>query len=545
MRLTTRDRRVVVALAVLAVLGGALTLRTLLRGTQEAAGAAIDHAPQPLPHIPRPAWGRSVAAPVDGPLVVVTESRTNAVVEEATRTFLRSAPVVVLAPSDDAAGIAVADRLGERLRAPVLPVSGARRGGPLESTGRAAPAGSGTAALLRELGTRSVIAVGSARAPRGPHDLRRVPLPADLRDVRDLLAQATRRADAQPADRAVVLVRTGDAAGRLAAAAARSAGHEVVETPVADPRADPAVQRRLAQIDADDVVLLGSHGAWADVDPAELTWQLAVARRGLELPGGGQLLFPARRLVALYGNPEGPALGVLGEQGVEAAIERARALAETYATISEAPVVPTFEIIATVASAAPGPTGDWSRRSRRDILEHWVDAAEEAGVYVVLDLQPGTTDLLTQAREFEDLLARPHVGLALDPEWRLAPGQRHLRQIGSVSAAEVNRVADWLSELVRTHALPQKLLLVHQFKLSMIRDRATLDTDHPELAVAIQMDGQGGQGVKLDTWRTITTTAPPDGLWWGWKNFYDEDPTVRSPTDVLSLEPSPMFVSYQ
>ena len=40
-------------------------------------------------------------------------------------------------------------------------------------------------------------------------------------------------------------------------------------------------------------------------------------------------------------------------------------------------------------------------------------------MYVVLDLQPGRTDFLTQAKRYEPLLALPHVGLALDPEWRL------------------------------------------------------------------------------------------------------------------------------
>ena len=44
-------------------------------------------------------------------------------------------------------------------------------------------------------------------------------------------------------------------------------------------------------------------------------------------------------------------------------------------------------------------------------------------MYVVLDLQPGYTDFLAQAQRYEEFLAQPHVGLALDPEWRLAPGR--------------------------------------------------------------------------------------------------------------------------
>jgi hypothetical protein len=117
-------------------------------------------------------------------------------------------------------------------------------------------------------------------------------------------------------------------------------------------------------------------------------------------------------------------------------------------------VVPAFELIATVASAEPGPDGDYSLESTLDHLRPWVDAAASAGFLVVLDLQPGYTDFLTQAQRYEELVRLPHVGLALDPEWRLKRGQRHLAHIGRVSAEEVNRVGNWLARLTRRHSLP-------------------------------------------------------------------------------------------
>jgi hypothetical protein len=272
------------------------------------------------------------------------------------------------------------------------------------------------------------------------------------------------------------------------------------------------------------------------------SWQLDVLAAGTELPGGGQVLFPGKRLVALYGHPYTSALGVLGEQGVEAAVERAARLADPYAT-GDVTVIPTFEIIATTASALPGEDGDYSAELSVEDLRPWVDAAAEADYYVVLDLQPGRTDFLTQARRYEDLLKLPHVGLALDPEWRLGPDQVHLRQIGSVSAAEVNQVTEWLAELVRRERLPQKLLLVHQFKLSMITERQDLISPS-ELALVIQMDGQGPLGTKYDTWEAILPGAS-DRWHWGWKNFYDEDSPMPTPGQVLDLEPVPVFISYQ
>ena len=94
--------------------------------------------------------------------------------------------------------------------------------------------------------------------------------------------------------------------------------------------------------------------------------------------------------------------------------------------LSDEPVIPAFEIITTVASSEAGADGDYSFESSLDHMRPWVDAAAAAGHYVILDLQPGYTDFLTQAKRYEELLAQPHVGLALDPEWRLAPGEQHL-----------------------------------------------------------------------------------------------------------------------
>ena len=220
------------------------------------------------------------------------------------------------------------------------------------------------------------------------------------------------------------------------------------------------------------------------------TTSTAAVVPGPELPGGGHVLFPGRRLVAIYGHPGDGNLGVLGEQPVDAAVQRARDIAAGYSGVSPELVVPTFEIITTVASAEAGTDGDYSLESSIDHIRPWVDAAAAAGFYVVLDLQPGYTDFLTQAMRYEELLAQPHVGLALDPEWRLAPGERHMRDIGQVSADEVNRVASWLADLTRRHHLPQKLLLLHQFRLDMLPDRANIHVE-PE-ARPRRPDGRPG-----------------------------------------------------
>ena len=277
--------------------------------------------------------------------------------------------------------------------------------------------------------------------------------------------------------------------------------------------------------------------------PEDADWQLAVLANGQQLPGGGYVLFPSRRIVAMYGHTNTSVLGVLGEQGPAEGVERARRIAEGY-DADGIPVITAFEIITTLASSAPGSDNNYSLRTAIADLKPWIDTAEQAGMYVILDLQPGRGDFLTQAKEYEELLLEPHVGLALDPEWRLEPHQFHLRQVGSVKAAEVNQVVDWLAQLVRENNLPQKLLMVHQFSHEMITDRSEIRTT-PELAVMIHMDGQGRSDLKFNTYAEITRGALENGWWWGWKNFYDEDFPTLTAEQTLTVRPVPYVVSYQ
>ncbi|MGF1666573.1 MAG: hypothetical protein ACFCVC_09915 [Acidimicrobiia bacterium] len=325
--------------------------------------------------------------------------------------------------------------------------------------------------------------------------------------------------------------------GAMAAAAASAIGAQTVAVHPGDVRAVDDDVRALIR-ERQGATLVGRF-------PDRSEWQIEVVMAGLEVPGGGQVMFPpGRRLIALYGSPYAASLGVLGEQSVEEAIERARQLAAEYDNGDGVVSVPSFNLITTIASAEAGEDDDYSAELSVDDIRPWVEAAGEAGVYVILDLQPGRTDFLTQAKRYEEFLRLPHVGLALDPEWRLEPDQVHLRQIGSVTAAEVNTVAEWLAGIVRDENLPQKLLVIHQFKLSMITERNTLITP-AELAVLIQMDGQGPLGSKFGTYAAITDGALDSGLYWGWKNFYDEDDPTATPEQTLSAEPQPVFVSYQ
>lgn len=174
-------------------------------------------------------------------------------------------------------------------------------------------------------------------------------------------------------------------------------------------------------------------------------------------------------------------------------------------------------------------------------MERYLRAARRNKVLLVLDIQPGRSGFLEVARRWRWALERPWVGLALDPEWRMAAGEVPGETIGQVRAAEVNRVSRWLARLARRHDHPQKLFVLHQFRRDMVVDIDDV-VDRPRLAMVQHADGFGTQAQKRSTYDTV---AEPDQFVMGFKLFYDEDTDLMTPSQVLRLRPRVRFVSYQ
>jgi hypothetical protein len=78
----------------------------------------------------------------------------------------------------------------------------------------------------------------------------------------------------------------------------------------------------------------------------------------------------------------------------------------------------------------------------------------------------------------------------------------------------------------------------------MIRDIAGLDTHHDDLAIVINMDGQGAPGTKQQTWQVVVANAPK-GVYFGWKDFYTKDTPMLGPARTIRHRPTPMLISYQ
>ena len=164
--------------------------------------------------------------------------------------------------------------------------------------------------------------------------------------------------------------------------AAMAGGLTVERLAAADPRASVSL---MAKKPATYYALGADFGTEAD-----FATRLELADAGPVPSGKTGLVFPGRRVVALYGHPSGPALGVMGEQPPQEAVKRVNDLVRQYQELTpDTPTVPAFEVIATVASSSPGDDGDYSNEGTVEELRPYVEAIGKAGGFAVLDLQPG------------------------------------------------------------------------------------------------------------------------------------------------------------
>lgn len=256
--------------------------------------------------------------------------------------------------------------------------------------------------------------------------------------------------------------------------------------------------------------------------------------------GTGPILGRAR-IVAYYGAAGSGQLGVLGDGSPEHA---ARAIEHRAAAFRRyGPVQPAMELIATVAQGSPGPDGDYSEPVPAADIQRYLTVAHAHGMLLVLDLQPGRASFLAQAKTLRRFLLDPSVHLALDPEWQVGPGVAPGNGvIGSSSAAGINAVGAWLSRLVRTNHLGPKLLVVHQFTLTMLPDRQNI-TQHRGVEMVLHADGFGTPSSKMTILHQLAFPHPPFGV--GFKLFFTEDTRLMSPREVMRLRPRPDVITYQ
>jgi hypothetical protein len=256
-----------------------------------------------------------------------------------------------------------------------------------------------------------------------------------------------------------------------------------------------------------------------------------------ELPRGGRQLFPRYRVVGFYGMQN---LDVLGAGPAEVVAQRLLKVARPYARPGR-PVMPMFELIATIAHPFPTPSGLYRTHQEDAIVRSFLKAVRRIDGVLVLDVQPGRDDFLSSLRHWEPYLRQPDVGIALDPEFSMGPGQVPGRHLGRTDAAAINRASAYVAGIVRRQRLPQKLFIIHQFHDSMIRDKARIAI-RPGLAMTWNADGFGARSAKLEDYRSYTRDRRFHP---GLKLFYENDVDIMSPREVMRLKPPPRVINYQ
>ncbi len=261
-----------------------------------------------------------------------------------------------------------------------------------------------------------------------------------------------------------------------------------------------------------------------------------------QLPGGGRELLPDHRLVAFYGAPGSEELGALGIGSPGHAANQLAKQAEPYAT-DERPVMPVLELLATVASSSPGDDGLYRIQTPESTISRYLRVARNHQALLLLDIQPGRSSFTEEASRLDRFVREPDVGLALDPEWHVAPDEIPGQVIGSVDADTVNRISAHLAAVTAQAQLPQKLFVVHQFTVGMISNRDQLIA-RPGLATVINVDGFGARADKISKYKDLYPPAG-SGLFAGLKLFYNEDVDLMSPERVLKLDPAPDLIVYE
>jgi len=258
------------------------------------------------------------------------------------------------------------------------------------------------------------------------------------------------------------------------------------------------------------------------------------------LPGS---ILPAKRIVAYYGNPLSKRMGILGQVPPDEMLSRLdKEVAAWNAADPATPVQPALHLIAVVAQAGPGRDGMYRARMSDSLIERVASWAARRNAIVFLDIQVGKSNVKAELPRLIPFLKRPNIHLGLDPEFSMKGGHKPGTRIGTMDASDINYTIGLLSQLVREHSLPPKVLVVHRFTRPMLTGTRRIELD-PRVQVVIEMDGFGPPRLKRDSYQSYVYAEPVQFT--GFKIFYKNDKPRMTPEEVLKLTPAPVYIQYQ
>lgn len=268
-----------------------------------------------------------------------------------------------------------------------------------------------------------------------------------------------------------------------------------------------------------------------------------------ELPGGGRTVFPKYRLVGFSGIKGDPqeSLGRLTGD-LDQRCTQIKKIGKAYDGDGRT-IMPVFEMITVVVQGSPGADGKYRVARPASEVRQYLDAARRCGALLLLNIQPGRSEFLPEMKRFERFLREPDVGVALDPEWAMDPGEVPGVDLGNTSGKELDQAAAYLATIVRENDLPEKVMVFHQFNLAAVTGFARL-RPHEGVALIRSSDGLGSPQIKLDEYEVFTRNLPPY-IHPGFKLFYQEDVNppwgsrLMTPQEVMALRPRPEYVLYE
>ena len=330
----------------------------------------------------------------------------------------------------------------------------------------------------------------------------------------------------------------------MADSAAATIDAEPADSAAADAVSDSASVEDVASTPTEDAAPASGRKYRAGEDPeyaARMGWPV---NGPAPLPGA---ILPQNRIVCYYGNPNSTRMGALGEFPKDEMLRRLRQEVDRWTRADpQHPAKPCLHMVSVVAQGDPGTSGKYrSIMLDRDVQKVYDWAKEVDGIFIV-DIQVGTDDIRNILPRFEWILKNPDVHLGVDPEFYMKGGQRPGSKIGTMDAADINYVTDYLAKLVREHNLPPKTLVVHRFTRPMVTNYRQIKL-RPEVQIVMHMDGWGAPWLKRDSYRDYVVKEPVQFT--GFKLFYHNDTKkgdpLMSPEDLLKLEPKPVYIQYQ
>jgi hypothetical protein len=256
-----------------------------------------------------------------------------------------------------------------------------------------------------------------------------------------------------------------------------------------------------------------------------------------------EALLPEYRIVAYYGHPHDSNMGIVGEMPLDELTKKLRKQAEAFeAADPSRPVVPALELIATVAQRDPGFDGTYILDTDHETLREYIDYAAEHDMLVILDVQIGRGTVAHEIEKVRDLLERPNVHLALDPEFAIAEGETPGDHIGSLDAESIIYAQQVLAEISAEQGIPPKMLIVHQFREDMISGKGQL-APMAGVQLVIDADGFGEPELKTFVYNYLVRDEPVE--FGGIKLFYNQDSPLMKPREILDLVPAPDVIIYQ